>query len=108
MRTPAYGRCLGPQTNEPASLGLSPQAYKIGSVTLMSHEIMYVKNSAQSLAACMEETGFAVDGAIVVTTKETSLSEFSSIESFFGFPLHSYEAVFTSLIHGFIDSINIY
>lgn len=108
MRTPAYGQCLGPQTNEPASLGLSPQAYKIGSVTLVSHEIMYVKKSAQSLAACMGETGFAVDGAIVVTTKETSLRELSSIESFFGFPLHSYEAFFTSFIHGFIDSINIY
>ena len=89
MRTPAHGQCLGPQTNESVSLGLSPHAYKIGSVTLISHEIAYVKNLALSLAPCMGETGFAVDGAIVVITQEASLSEFSSSGSFSGFPLHS-------------------
>lgn len=89
MRAPGHEQCLGPQTNESASLGLSPHAYKIGSITLISHEIMYVKNLAQSLPPHMGETGFAVDSAIVVITKETSLSEFSSIESFFDFPLHS-------------------
>lgn len=89
MRAPGHEQCLGPQTDESASLGLSPHAYKIGSITLISHEIMYVKNLAQSLPPRMGETGFAVDSAIVVITKETSLSEFSSIESFFDFPLHS-------------------